>query len=145
MTHINLSRIEKEIRSSIRASETSELDDITAIYIFGSTLSGQVTESSDIDLAFLLSYDAYKAEPVHSIQLPYLIAAKVGMRFNMETDVIILNSASLEIAHGIVTTGKCIYENNPDSRLTYEVSLKGMYFDFKPFLDELRLACISEI
>ena len=34
--------------------------------------------------------------------------------------------------------GRCIYESDPDSRLQYELKIKGMYFDFKPFLDELR-------
>jgi hypothetical protein len=38
----------------------------------------------------------------------------------------------------VITTGKLLYENDPDDRFEYEIALKGMYFDFKPFLDELR-------
>ncbi len=68
----------------------------------------------------------------------HLIAAEVGMGFNIETDVTILNSASLEIAYEVITSGKCVYESELDLRLEYEIKIKGMYFDFKPFLEELR-------
>jgi hypothetical protein len=68
----------------------------------------------------------------------HLIAAHVGVEFNKETDVTILNSSSLEIAYEVVTSGKCLFESDPNMRMEYELKIKGMYFDFKPFLEELR-------
>jgi len=52
--------------------------------------------------------------------------------------VVILNAASVETAYQVITTGELLYEKDAADRLEYEIALKGMYFDFKPFLDELR-------
>jgi hypothetical protein len=62
-----------------------------------------------------------------------------------KTDVTILNSASLEIAYEILTSGRCILETNSEKRLEYEIAVRGMYFDFKPFLDKIRTDCIKAL
>lgn len=138
-------KVRKIIRSLMRRRVKPEADMILAIYLFGSTVSGKNTLSSDIDIAFLVAPDAYKADPVSAIRQPYLVAAEIGMRMKTQTDVTILNSASLEMAFEIITTGDCLYEKDTDRRLEYEIALKGMFFDFKPFLDELRAGCIAAL
>jgi hypothetical protein len=67
------------------------------------------------------------------------------LKFNIETDVTILNASSLEIAYEVVTTGKCLFELDPDMRMEYELKIKGMYFDFKPFLEELRAKSLAHL
>lgn len=137
-------KVGEEIRSLITRMPGFESDAILAIYVFGSTVSGNDTPSSDIDIAFLLAPGTYKTDPVLAIQPPYLIATQLGMRMNRQTDVAILNAASLEMAFEIITTGECVYEKDASQRLEYEIALKGMFFDFKPFLDELRANCVPE-
>jgi hypothetical protein len=51
----------------------------------------------------------------------------------------------LELAYEIMVTGKCIYELDSELRLDYEIKIRGMYFDFKPFLSELRLNSLSKL
>jgi hypothetical protein len=51
----------------------------------------------------------------------------------------------LEIAYEVVSTGRCIYELNSDKRLEYEAKIRGMYFDFKPFLEELRAKSLTQL
>jgi hypothetical protein len=63
----------------------------------------------------------------------------------METDATILNAASLGIAYEVVTTGRCLLENGADKRMAYEIALRGMYLDFKPFLEELRANCMRDL
>lgn len=138
-------KVRKIVQSLMRRHDESESDEILAVYLFGSTVSGKNTLSSDIDIAFLVAPDAYKADPVSAIRQPYLVAAEIGMRMKTQTDVTLLNSASLEMAFEIITTGDCLYEKDPDLRLEYEIALKGMFFDFKPFLDELRAGCIAAL
>jgi len=75
----------------------------------------------------------------------HLIAAKVGMQLDRETDVTILNSASPEMAYEVVTSGKCLFELDPDLRMEYEIKIKGMYFDFRPFLEELRAKSLAHL
>jgi len=118
---------------------------IVAVYLFGSFLKTKINKKSDIDLAFLLDEIAHNSDPIEAMSAAHLIAARVGMKFDKETDVIILNSASLEIAYEVVSTGRCIYELNSDNRLEYEAKIRGMYFDFKPFLQELRTRSLTRL
>jgi predicted nucleotidyltransferase len=118
---------------------------ITGVYIFGSTVTGRAAVTSDVDLAFLLDEDTYKADPLAASAPCYLAATKVGMEFGKKTDITILNAASLEMAYEIVTSGLCLFAPDPEKRLEYEAALRGMYFDFKPFLDELRSNTLSHL
>ena len=118
---------------------------IVSAYLFGSFLKGNAGKASDIDLAFLLDEKAYKSDPIIAMSPAHLIAAKVGMQLDRETDVTILNSASLEMAYEVVTSGKCLFELDPDLRMEYEIKIKGMYFDFRPFLEELRAKSLAHL
>ena len=139
----NVSNITKFFRKQIAEmrGETS----IVCVYLFGSILKGKAGKKSDIDLAFLLDEKAYKSDAIIAMSPAHLIAAKVGTQLDRETDVTILNSASLEIAYEVVTTGKCIFEIDPDLRMEYEIKIKGMYFDFRPFLEELRAKSLAHL
>ena len=75
----------------------------------------------------------------------HLVGTKVGMKFDRQTDVMILNSASLELACEVITTGKCAYELDPDLRIEYEIKIKGMYFDFRPFLEKIRARSLAQL
>ena len=126
-------------------AESQNDGSIVAVYLFGSFLRGETEKGSDVDLAFLLEEKAYRSDPVMTMSPAHLIAAEVGKGFNKETDVIILNSASLEIAYEVITSGKCVYESELDLRLEYEIKIRGMYFDFRPFLDDLRARRLAQI
>lgn len=118
---------------------------VVAVYLFGSFVDGKATERSDIDLAFLIEAEAYSADPFKSSASAHMIAAKIGLALDRQTDVSILNGASLEMAYEIITTGVCLTEVDADKRIEYEISLKGMYFDFKPFLDRLRKGSMETV
>jgi predicted nucleotidyltransferase len=118
---------------------------IVAAYLFGSCLSNNSGEASDIDLAFLLDEESYKSDPIEAMSPAHLIAAHVGVKFDKETDVTILNSSSLEIIYEVITSGKCLFELDPDLRMEYELKNKGMYFDFRPFLEELRAKSLAQL
>ncbi len=113
-------------------------DSIVAAYAFGSCLREDFKDRSDIDLAFLVPHAAYREDPLKAIAPAHILAAEIGLALDRETDVTILNSASLEMAFEIITRGECIYESGAEDRVIYELKVKGMYYDFKPFIDELR-------
>jgi predicted nucleotidyltransferase len=131
--------LKKQITDSKRSTS------IVAVYLFGSCISCDGRETSDIDLAFLLDEDSYKSDPVVTMSPAYLIAAQIGMKLDKETDVTILNSSSLEIAYEVITTGKFLFEFDPEMRIEYELKIKGMYFDFRPFLEELRAKSLAQL
>ena len=140
---ITVSNIAKILKGEIANTHPGTC--LVAVYLFGSFLKNKINKKSDIDLAFLLDEIAHKSDPIEAMSPAHFIAARVGMKFDKQTDVIILNSASLEIAYEVVSTGRCIYELNSDQRLEYEMKIKGMYFDFKPFLEELRARSLTRL
>ena len=130
----------------IRNFKASPVDDsIIAVYLFGSCVKGEIEKASDIDLAFLLDEQTYKTDPINAMAPAHLIATGIAMQFDKETDVTILNSSSLEVAYDIMVTGKCVYESDPELRLDYGIKIRGMYFDFKPFISELRLNSLAKL
>ena len=135
MKQSNFHALSASVAEAVSAADTAF---ITAVYLFGSWVSGSATESSDLDIAFLLDEKAYREDPIHASAPAYLAAARVSEALACKTDVTVLNGSSLEMAYEIITSGRCIVETDPDRRIDYEIALKGMYFDFKPFLDELR-------
>ena len=116
----------------------SDNDIILLAYLFGSALNKKLETASDIDLAFLLKSHEYQRDPIHTSYPAHRFASDIGLKFNKKTDVIILNSSSLEIAYAVVKNGRNIYECDVDTRFEYEAKIRGMYFDFKPFLMDLR-------
>jgi len=131
----------KEYVTETLADDSSVL----AVYVFGSCVSETAAEEADLDLAFLVDHKAYNSNPLRAVSPAFMIATRIGMRFGKETDVTILNGSSIEMAYEVVTTGRCIHEGAPDTRLEYEAKVRGMYFDFKPFLMELRSRSLSSL
>lgn len=118
---------------------------VVAVYVFGSCVRESAMEKSDLDLAFLLDHKAYDSNPLRATAPAFMIAARVGMTFDRKTDVTILNGSSVEMSYEVVTSGKCIYEDDLDTRLDYEAKVRGMYFDFRPFLLEMRARCLTSL
>ncbi|MBI9084258.1 MAG: hypothetical protein JEZ11_11715 [Desulfobacterales bacterium] len=127
-------------------AETIQVSDrILVVYLFGSFLGESQKRTSDIDLAFLINEKRYVSDSVQAVSPAFLIAAKLGMVLDKETDVTVLNSASLEIAYEVITTGRCIYEVEPERRFEYESKMRGMYFDFRPFIEQLRAESMNRL
>ncbi len=127
-------RITAFISESIEARQS-----IKAVYLYGSILKGEkFRPNSDIDLAFLLEPALYKQDPLIYSAPAYMAANEISSMLNRKTDVVILNAASIETAYLVVTTGIVIYDTDHENRLEYEAALRGMYYDFKPFLQQLR-------
>ncbi len=118
---------------------------LIAIYLFGSYAAGSPNSRSDLDLAFLYDARAYRQDPFATSASAHLFAARLAVLLDLETDVVILNSASVELAYEVATTGVCIFAADADRRLEYEALARSLYYDFKPFLDELRARRIQSI
>jgi len=137
--------IGRKVCSFIFNSETA-IKSIETVYIFGSVLDEKnFKHSSDIDIAFLVDKSMYKQDPLKASTDSYLISTQIGLSLDRQTDVIILNSTSIETTFQIISTGMVIYENNSEKRIEYEIAMKGLYYDFKPFLDTLRSKAMTEL
>jgi predicted nucleotidyltransferase len=128
----------KKIYNFMLNSETAAAA-IDTVYVFGSVLDKKkFKHNSDIDLAFHVEPPLYKQDPFKSTTQAYLLSTQIGLSLDRKTDVVILNSASLETAFQVITTGVVAYESHVERRIEYELAVKGMYYDFKPFINTLR-------
>ena len=90
---------------------------IIAIYLFGSSVKRHEKVPADIDIALLLDESVYKDDPVASLAPAYLAATRAALDLECETDITILNTASLEMAYIIITSGVCLVETDREKRL----------------------------
>ncbi len=127
-----------ETISELLSGQIKPEDKIVSVYLFGSVVNRTAKPSSDVDLAFWVDENTYKSDPVRAISPAHIIAARISQALDKQTDVTILNGASLEIAYEVITIGECIFANDQDLRLAYESKIRGMYFDFMPFINKLR-------
>lgn len=133
-----VNKIKANILQGLGQSGTAH-PSIKIVYLFGSVLRHENFRlGSDIDMGFLLDRRLHGNDPLSASFEAYHLAAMVSQDLERQTDVIILNSASIETAYQIITSGKVMYESDPDFRMEYEIAVKGMYFDFQPFIKKVR-------
>ena len=105
---------------------TSEYDEITIAYLFGSF----VTEKffSDIDIGVLA-----KIDPIKALNFELMLECKLETILSCPVDVRVLNYAPLSFCQNIIRQGKVVIDRNPDLRADFEGKVLKQYFDFAPF------------
>ncbi|MBI3377666.1 MAG: nucleotidyltransferase domain-containing protein [Nitrospirae bacterium] len=101
-------------------------EEVSAVYLFGSTATGSETASSDIDIAILLKRGVNPYKP--DIQLK--IMSDLELLLKKRIDVVLLNSADPILEHQIRKHSKVLIDKNPKIRMTYELEARKKYFDF---------------
>lgn len=120
----------------------SKQPDVIAVYLFGSTARQQSTHLSDIDIAVLLE----KQPSEQDLVLRQLeIMESVNPSTNRQTQITVLNNASLFLIYQVLNEGILIYERSSQERISFVVQALGKYFDFKPRLDNIRQAAQNQI
>lgn len=91
------------------------------IILFGSTVKGNVRQSSDIDIAFLSD------EKVSDQYELFMIAQELASKLQQEVDLIDLSQASTVFQAQVVSTGKIIYCTDENKRAQFEMKTLKMY------------------
>jgi len=89
--------------------------------LFGSTVKGNVRQSSDIDITYL-SDD--KVSDQYEI---FLIAQELASKLQRDVDLIDLSQASTVFQAQVVSTGKVIYCTDEHKRAQFEMKILKMY------------------
>lgn len=117
-------------------------DGIIALYLYGSFIKGRLREDSDIDIAVLTEHSLKPEERLTLISELEALFSKIFKSSGFSQDINIMDMraryASVELLYRIVREGQCIYERSHEERLEFENMVKSEYFDFYPFLRELR-------
>ncbi|MBT9172623.1 MAG: hypothetical protein DDT21_01009 [Syntrophomonadaceae bacterium] len=108
---------------------------LPAVYLFGSRADGTAASDSDYDFGVLLE-EAVDFE--QTVLLEMNLAEELAEITKRKTDIVILNSASIELKFLIIKRGILIYSGNDDLRTDFEDAAIRDYLDFKPVLDMYR-------
>ena len=115
---------------------------ITAIYLYGSSISGRLREESDIDIAILPLHDTTGEERLVLIAKIEAIVSKILKEEGISKEVSIADLRGrfipITLQYKIVTEGTLLYEKDAIERSEFENAVKREFFDFIPYLEYLR-------
>jgi predicted nucleotidyltransferase len=107
---------------------------IVAAYQFGSTVRGQESPLSDLDIAILVD-DKRAPSGLELLRIELLLAHELQKHLGVpEIDLVTLNSLKLPLQHGILRTGRLIYDADPKYRVGFTQRVIEAYLDFQPTL-----------
>ena len=106
--------------------------EVSAVYLFGSVIMGMERKGSDLDIAVHLD-DNLSVEQMgqHRFELIDVLEQAVSC----EIDLVVLNTASLEIISQVLRYGRLVYTENIDQASSYKLRKQKEYFDFKYYMD----------
>lgn len=107
-------------------------DEILLCYLYGSYVSGNKTEFSDIDIGILLD-NAFKKHYLYQVELSLEIEKEFDNK--IEIDLCILNEATPRFLYNVIKSGHNIYSKEKKIQYEYEIRILYYYLDIKPMLD----------
>jgi uncharacterized protein len=115
----------------------TKLNNILAVYIFGSASRGNMGKLSDLDIGIVLENsvnilnNAEKSLKLY--EKLFDIFANLTDNSN-KLDIVFLQRTPLSLQKEAVTEGKLIYHKNIHKVLEYKESVLNAYLDFKPII-----------
>ncbi|MEN2433608.1 MULTISPECIES: type VII toxin-antitoxin system MntA family adenylyltransferase antitoxin [Comamonas] len=106
---------------------------LSAVYVFGSQVTGHATAESDLDVA-LLTDDDLSAEELWDL------SSSLANLVKCDVDLLDLRGASTVMQYRIITTGKCVWAKDSQAAL-YESFILSQ----KTALDEARAGLLQDI
>lgn len=101
---------------------------VVVAYLFGSRAAGTHADASDADVAVLLNGSLGLLDQE---ALADSLARVLGVP---GVDLIVLDTASLELQGRVVQEGRVLFSADEPRRVAFEVATRSRYFDFLPVL-----------
>jgi predicted nucleotidyltransferase len=102
---------------------------VKLVFLFGSSVDPGRRTVGDVDMAILTDC------PLGLYELLDL-KADVAQTAGGEVDLVLLNDASVVLAHEVVVTGRCLYADPPELEAETVARTNMEYLDFKWYLDQ---------
>lgn len=119
--------------------------DVIAVYLFGSYAQGKERDSSDIDLGLLLDTqrETNSNDSYYYRRNDYLVELSRIVR--KDIDIVILNSAGLELLKQIFTRGKCLLVNDAKKLASYRMVMFAEMADFGYYKGKMQKGLLKKI
>ena len=123
-----------ELRDILQAELPKLVPGLAAAYLFGSVARGEAKPSSDVDVGLL-----YVHAPASTLaEQPLFAAAELESLLGRPVDLVVMNSAPVDLVHRILRDGVLLLQPDPSSRIAFEVRARNAYFDLLPILRRYR-------
>ena len=123
-----------EIEHQLAAFFAAGPRDIAAVYLFGSTARGSTRAGSDVDVGIL-----FVTPPPPTLEgQPYELAAALERLLGRAVDLVVLNTAPVDLRSRVLRDGRLIAEKDRSARIAFEVRTRNEAFDFEPILRRYR-------
>ena len=109
------------------------ISSLSAVYVFGSQVTGHATADSDLDIALLMD-EGLPAEAL------WELSSTLANLVKCDVDLLDLRGASTVMQYRIITTGKCVWAKDSQAAL-YESFILSQ----KTALDEARAGLLQDI
>ncbi len=123
-----------EVADALRLQLPRLVSGLAAAYLFGSVARGESRPTSDIDVGLL-----YETAPAPTLDAqPFLAAAELESHFGRRVDLVVMNTAPVDLVHRIMRDGILLLQPNPSVRIAFEVRARNEYWDLLPILQRYR-------
>jgi predicted nucleotidyltransferase len=109
----------------------SSIENVYAVYLFGSRVKGKNREDSDVDIAVLFHDDIDSFE---RFQHKLDFANDLEELLELPVDIVDLRAADLFFIHQVMLNKKLVVDKNIHRRVQFEVNKRRQYFDMEPYL-----------
>ena len=124
----------EELLAILERELPRRIPDLCAAWLFGSFARGTAAADSDVDIAVL-----YPTPPQPTLLAqPFLVAAELESVLGRSVDLIVLNSAPVDLVHRVLRDGILVLQPDPSKRIAFEVRARNQYFDLLPVLRRYR-------
>jgi uncharacterized protein len=124
----------RDLESGLARVLTDRPERIAAAYVFGSMAKGTARSASDVDVGVLF----VEAPPATLDALPLDLQDALTRAAGRTVDLVVLNSAPVDLVHRVLRDGRLVYETDRSRRIAFEVRSRALYFDLLPILREYR-------
>lgn len=120
--------VERQLREFFEARAREE--GIAAAWLFGSVARGAAHSGSDVDVAVLFS----EAPPKTLAGYRFDLEAELQTLLRQPVQLVVLNRASIDLIRRVMLEGKLLVNQDPSTRIQFEVRKRNEYWDLEPHL-----------
>lgn len=117
----------QELKEKVKKIAEKEKN-ITAVFLFGSSVEGFSNEKSDLDFGIVIGDGKVKVDLQEQLGLGVVFSDVLKKK----VDVVLLNNAPLSFTYGVFSKGVSLFERNRIQTSGFIEYIMDMYLDFLP-------------